>query len=580
MVFESLYRSLDLPKNASVPDFVLRKIPGDQTEDKELIFPSPFWTRAQAKSLTLADIRDGAYGMATELLAPDVEGGPWEKNDVGLFVTENQYDYLLVSLGLMQIGAIPALLNPQYKGVELEDIMHKVHPRAMFVSVATFPAVEDAVKSYAAKGDKKPVIYVFDQVHERNIYRLLIDPGKKRRANGDNSLEKVKIDPITQTAVYCFSSGTSGPPKVVCLSHFNLIANVVQITVALGGRVNKPRFDDANWFDQPIGPPQDGINEFHLSILPQFHCYGLLTAIATLFTGTPCVVFSKFDVKNFFIAVEKYKVTFMFVVPPILLALASSPLAAEYDLGSIKSFASGAATLSKELCDLVRERRGIPVTDGYGMTEMSPIISLQTTRDIESGRLNVGRLVPNTDARVIDLSTGKDVGEDVPGELWLRGPQLMLGYLDNNEANEKSFSPSPADMNHFFNTGDIVSIDKDGFVTIHDRVKDIIKFNGYQVSASELEGLAQKNEYVLQAAVAGVVDHSNAVHNELPWAFVVSNEKGQDVPEEKRTKSLLTLVNSRVPGYKKLRGVTWLNALPTSSAGKILKRELRSMVKI
>lgn len=372
-----------------------------------------------------------------------------------------QHDYLLAALGTMLAGGIPALLNPQYKGPELVEMIQKVSPRALFVSEATLGNAEQAVEDYAKTGAKPP-IYVMAEGHERSLQTLLQVPGTQRRAAGDKAIESVQIKPETDTAVFCFSSGTSGPPKVVRLSHFNLVANVVQTTVALGGRMNKPRFDDANWYDQPLGPAQDGTHEVHLSILPQFHCYGLLTALAALHTATPCVIFSRFSTEHFFEAVQKYKVTFMFVVPPMLLALATSPLVKQYDVSTIKSFASGAAKLSKELCQLVLEKQGIPVTDGYGMTEMSPLISLQTTADIQRKHLDVGRLVPNTEARVVDVASGKDVGPGETGELWLRGPQMMLGYLDNDEANAKSFVPNAQDPQRFFRSGDIVSIDEQG----------------------------------------------------------------------------------------------------------------------
>ncbi|WFC96204.1 hypothetical protein MBRA1_002860 [Malassezia brasiliensis] len=368
-------------------------------------------------------------------------------------------------------------------------------------------------------------------------------------------------DPTKDVAVYCFSSGTSGAPKVVCLSHYNIVSNVIQTVATLGGRMNKPRFDDAGWYNQPLLPPQDGTDEFHLSILPQFHCYGLLMAVASLHTSTPCVIFSRFNVEHFFEAVQRYRVTFMFVVPPMLMAMATSPLAEKYDVSSIRSFASGAASLSKELCALVYKKNGIPVTDGYGMTEMSPLIALQTEADIKRHHLDVGRLVANTEARIIDIETGKDVRPGEAGELWLRGPQMMLGYKDNDEANAKAFVPNSSDPERFFRSGDVVSIDENGYLTIRERIKDVIKYNGYQISASELEDIVRQVDIVKDVAVVGKIKKGNITRNELPWAYVIVNDDAKSQPEEERTQKILDYVNSRVPPYK-------------NAAGKVLKREL------
>lgn len=465
-MYKSPYNEQRLPRDLSIPDFVFRHL--DQEKDQALVLhPSPFTTRPDARPLSLLDVRQGAYAIAASLLSPEYPGGPWKKGEVVLFLSENQvrapihlqHDYLMVCLGVILAGGIPALLNPQFTGQELITMMQKVKPRAVFASSATFAGAQHAIQEYAQSAPE-PQLYVFDEAHERSLQKLLREPGE----GVPHDRIHVTCDPVSDAAVYCFSSGTSGMPKVVRLSHHNMIANTIQTVAMLGGRMNKPRFDDAGWYDQPLLPPQDGTHEFHLSILPQFHCYGLLMAIASLHTATPCVTFSRFNIDHFFETVQKFRVTFMFVVPPMLLALSSSPLAEKYDISSIKSFASGAASLSNELCDLVYKKHRIPVTDGYGMTEMSPLIALQTEADIKRHHLDVGRLVPNTEARVVDVVTGKDSKPGEPGELWLRGPQMMLGYLDNDEANAKAFTPDTTDPERYFKSGDVVSIDSQGML--------------------------------------------------------------------------------------------------------------------
>ncbi|WFD20183.1 hypothetical protein MCAP1_002427 [Malassezia caprae] len=341
-----------------------------------------------------------------------------------------------------------------------------------------------------------------DEHHERSYIECLLKPGAQIRESGDKSIENVHIEPLKDEAVYCLSSGTSGLPKAVRLSHYNMIANTIQMTVTLGGRVNKPVFDAANWYNQPNAPPQNGEREVHYSLLPQFHCYGLITAMICLHTLTPSIIESKFHPEQFFRAVQQHK------------------------------------------------------------------------NDLSLQKLNVGRLVSNTEAIVVDINTGRKLGPNETGELWVRGPQMMLGYLHNDKANNETFVDALKDQKPFLRTGDVVSIDDQGYITIRDRLKDIIKYNGYQVAASEIEQLVYSLPFVIDCAVVAKVVKEDVANNELPWAFVVAKE-GVDVSEQ-LTEKVLQHVNERVAGFKKLRGVAWVDELPRSAAGKILKRDLRA----
>lgn len=455
MIFESKYKPLELPK-VSVPEFIIAQ--GNERADEPVFIPSHTTTRAEANPLSTNDIRNNATALANALLAQDAEGGPWKKSEVMLLYSENQHDFLQVALGVLQAGGIAALLNPQYKTDEVAHVIKQVSPRGLIASNATLSTAKSALE----KLDISIPLHIYEE-HVEHSYHNLLAKGHRLLRNGAREHEKVTINPDSDTAIYCFSSGTSGMPKVVCLSHTNIVSNIIQSTVMLGGRVNKPVFDPSSWYDQPIGVPQDGKNELHVSILPQFHCYGLIMTLVSLHTVTPNVIFSRFSPEHILQSIERHRATFMFVVPPIVLALATM-YTDQYDVSSIKSLASGAATLTKDLRQLLFERKGIRVTDGYGMTEMSPIISMQTVADLDrSQNPNVGRLVPNTIARVVDVETGKDVSPGKIGELWLRGPQMMLGYLKNEEATKKAFSD---DEPHFLKTGDIVSIDNDGMYNL------------------------------------------------------------------------------------------------------------------
>lgn len=376
MMFTSPYRDLDLPQDVTVPEFVLHKA-SDELEKRPLFYPSAHSTRTDAKPLALADIRHGAYSLGTALLSKDIMERPWKKGEVFAFYTENQHDYLLCALGVMLAGGVPVLMNPMYKPEELEHIFKISQPRAILASKDSYKNACNAAEMYSRQNEASLDVWVMHEHHERSYIECLLKRGAELRSIGDQSIEKVNIDPIKDEAVYCLSSGTSGLPKAVRLSHFNLITNTIQMTATLGGRVNKPLYDPANWYDQPSAPPQAGDHEVHYSLLPQFHCYGLITAMICLHTLTPSIVESKFTPEQFFRAVEEHKITFSFVVPPIsmyvsltsVIALVKSSLSDKYDISSIKSFASGAASLSRELCNMVKQMHRIGVTDGYGMTE-------------------------------------------------------------------------------------------------------------------------------------------------------------------------------------------------------------------
>lgn len=569
MLYQSAYKKLDLPDGETVPSFVLRYT-SEEVDKKPLLFPSVNSTRKNAAPLSLADVRTNAYAMATALLSKEISNVSWKKGDVMAFYTGNQHDYLMAALGVMLAGGVPALINPMYKPEELSHAFNLTQPRSILASASTYEGACKAAADFGKEFGQEIDVFVLDEAHESSVYERLIEPGKKARAAGEKSVESVKIDPVHDEAVFCFSSGTSGMPKTVRLSHKNLVANMIQMTATLGGRVNKPLYDPCGWYDQPLAPAQDGFNEVHYSLLPQFHCYGLICALINLHTATPSVIEAKFSAESFFRAVQDCKVTFTFVVPPILIALVRSPLADNYDLSSIKSVASGAAYLSKELCDMVYERYRISITDGYGMTETSPIIALQTQKDLSLKKLNVGRLVANTEAKIVDINTQEFKGPNQIGELWVRGPQVMLGYLKNDEANESTFVPNAHATDRFLKTGDVASIDEQGYITLHDRVKDIIKYNGYQVAASELEKLVYKLPFVLDCAVVAKIVKDDASNNELPWACIVVKPNASEESDEGREQQVLTYVNERVSGFKKLRGVTWMDALPRTYVCEIL----------
>ncbi|KAE8234374.1 hypothetical protein CF326_g584 [Tilletia indica] len=695
MIFHSPHSDLHVPPYRSLPDFIFEHPSFSKANPKSslaktlrqpILFGSPSEksSRQNAGPLSLLDLRYRARSFATSLLLDHQSW--WQKGDVLFIFAPSQHDYPAAVLGCQLAGGTAALANPSYKATELAHQLRLVgNAKIILTLAANISTVEQAIESATTEDESEnglskiatpPRVWIFEEEHEQSWFKHALESGHevldKEPTRAQDALDAVPIDPTEDTAVLCFSSGTSGLPKAVRLSHTNIISNLIQATFLLSDRLNEPLFDDGGWYKQATtnstaitptvktparkgsgifgGQPErsnssgfdmsqlpgasgkaaeQSVNaitkalkrlpflkaksqkvpkgsEFHIDILPQFHCYGLLVSLIALHTATPRIVLHRFEPEVFLQAVQDRHVTFAFVVPPILLMLAKSPIVNSYDISSLRRVASGAASLSQELVAAVRKRTGIVVTDGYGMSEMSPIISLQTLADLDAAPGTVGVLAPCTQARVISPE-GKDLGPNEEGELILSGPQVMQGYLANEKANQAAFweptaqddgqegdaSTAKTGATRWLRTGDVVRIDERGYITITDRLKDVIKANGFQVSPAELESILFQDANVGDVAVLGVTDPSDA--SEKPWAFIVHASHATSHPsspqqekdksqasegddEESRTKAVMETFNGKVAGYKKLKGITWVEKLPKSDSGKILKRELRELV--
>ncbi|MEV0456405.1 AMP-binding protein [Catellatospora methionotrophica] len=354
----------------------------------------------------------------------------------------------------------------------------------------------------------------------------------------------VDIDPATTLAVLPYSSGTTGVAKGVMLTHRNLVANIAQTQEVV-------KYD-----------PADRV----LAVLPFFHIYGLTVLMnMALSKGATLVVLPRFDLTEFLTAMQDQKVSRAFVAPPIVLALAKHPLVDQYDLSALRVVFSGAAPLDGELAQACAARLGCLVQQGYGMTELSPVSHAQVHGDDRVKPGTVGPLIPNTLARVVDVATGDDLGVGEPGELWISGPQVMQGYLGR-----RADTDATVDADGWLHTGDVGLVDTDGDWFIVDRVKELIKYKGYQVPPAELEAVLLGHPQIADAAV--VAGH-DADGEEIPHAFVAvtagADLSAQDVKD---------YVAERVAPYKRVRAVTFVATIPKSASGKILRKDLRAQL--
>jgi len=322
------------------------------------------------------------------------------------------------------------------------------------------------------------------------------------------------------------------------LTHHNLIANMCQM---------------------------DGLDYFHqddtlLCVLPLFHIYGLVVVLNMgLHLGATIVTMPRFDLEQFLGLIEKYRVTLSHIVPPIVLQLARNPLVGEHDLSSLKMIFSGAAPLGERLSRECMQRIGCSIRQGYGMTETSPVTHSSPADPAKMKLGSVGPPAPNTECKLVDPGTGGELGPNQEGEVWVRGPQIMKGYLNNAEATARTI-----DADRWLHTGDIGYADEDGHFFIVDRVKELIKYKGFQVAPAELEAILLTHPAVSDAAVIPCADDEAG---EVPKAFVV--RKGETTAE-----AIMEFVEGRVAPHKRLRFVEFIDQIPKSASGKILRRVL------
>ncbi|MFF8192396.1 4-coumarate--CoA ligase family protein [Streptomyces bobili] len=356
---------------------------------------------------------------------------------------------------------------------------------------------------------------------------------------------QIIIDPVEDVAALPYSSGTTGVPKGVMLTHRQIATNLAQLEPAI------------------TAGPGDRI----LAVLPFFHIYGLTALMnAPLRRGATVVVLPRFDLQTFLAAIQNHRITGLYVAPPIVLALAKHPAVAQYDLSSLRYVISAAAPLDAGLAAACSTRLNLPpVGQAYGMTELSPgthVVPLDAMREAPAG--TVGKLIAGTEMRIVSLDDpDKDLGVGETGEILIRGPQIMKGYLGRPDA-----TAAMIDGDGWLHTGDIGRVDAEGWLFVVDRVKELIKYKGFQVAPAELEALLLTHPGIADAAVVGEYNDDG---NEVPHAYVVRQPTAPDLAEGE----VRMYVAERVAPYKRVRLVTFIDAVPRAASGKILRRELR-----
>ncbi|MFN2612967.1 MAG: AMP-binding protein, partial [Solirubrobacterales bacterium] len=471
------------------------------------------------------------YGELTEAIkafAAGLAARGFGKGDVLCVYMPNLPEYVIAFHGTASIGAMCTTANPLYTANEvahqLEDSGAKaILTAAQFLDQATEAAERAGISEVFVVGEAPA------GSGAEPFSALLGDPAET---------PDIKIDPGSDLAVLPYSSGTTGLPKGVMLSHRNLVANTIQSASALA-------------------PVREDVL---IAVLPFFHIYGMQVIMNLgLRHGSTLVTMPRFDLEQFLDLIEEHRVTRVYLVPPIALGLAKHPAVEGRDLSSVDLIMSGAAPLGAELSEKLAKRIGADVIQGYGLTETSPVT--HTIRRERNKPGSVGPPLPATECRLVDPETGEGVGDGERGELWIRGPQVMKGYLNNQEATDATI-----DADGWLHTGDIGVRDADDHYEIVDRLKELIKFKGFQVAPAELEALIVNHPQVADVAVIGVPDEEAG---ELPKAYIVPS--GEDLDIE----ALQAWVAEQVSPQKKIRLVELIDEIPKSPSGKILRRVLK-----
>lgn len=519
MVLASPFPDVEIP-NASVVDFLI----GDLT-------------RTERERTAIVESDSGAVVTYGQLEVEVARAAEVVRADVGVgqvvaLMGPNCIAWVVAFLGAIRSGAVVTTVNVM---ATTDDVAKQLRDSGA-VQVLVADTCSEVARSAAARVG----------LPEASVVTLPMQGVDAEAGGGFGAAEPIR-DPASQLAVLPYSSGTTGAPKGVMLTHRNLVANVCQVDGLLG-------------VDE---------NSSVLALLPFSHIYGMTVVLhLALRRRAKLVILPRFDVDDFLAVSERERVTHLFVAPPVVVALAKSESVGRYDLSCLKLLLSGAAPLDENLADAVADKLGCQVRQAYGMSEMSPVSHIAPLGELSVAPSSVGFTVPNMVCKLVDPITGVDLplpaqGVSDPGELCCAGPNVMLGYLGNDEATQ-----STIDADGYLHTGDLATVDASGFVTVVDRLKELIKYKGYQVAPAELEGLLLEHADIVDAAVVGV--SVGEAGDEAPRAFVV-RRPGAHISEE----DVIEYVAERVAPYKKVREVLFTDVIPKSPSGKILRRNLR-----
>ncbi len=514
-----IYRSLK--PALAIPDMTITEmvLAGLGTDPRRIVIRDG----ATGQGLDAAGFRDRIQCLGGGLAARGYGAG-----QVTAIMAPNSPDYAVAFHAPLYAGGTSTTVNPSYTANELRHQLTDSRATLLittpaFLATAREASVGTGVRQIALIGGASDGLAGLDDLM------------------GTPLTAQAPVDLATHIAALPYSSGTTGLSKGVMLTHRNLVANVLQAIDVLG-------LTEA---DRTLG------------ILPYFHIYGLQVIMnAYLACGATQTTLPRFDLETVLRILAEERIGRFFVAPPVVLAFAKHPMIDQFDLSALHTVFCAAAPLGADLSNACAARLGCDVVQGYGMTELSPLTH-GTFRGTPGRPGSVGQLVTMTEGRILDTETGEDLGAGKVGEVLVTGPQVMAGYLNNEKA-----TAATVDADGWLHTGDLGYMDADGYLFIVDRVKELIKYKGFQVAPAELEALLVTHPGIADAAVVGRPDDEAG---EVPVAHVVRRSDSTVTEAE-----VIAFVADKVATYKRLAGVTFTDTIPKSPSGKILRRLLKT----
>ncbi|OAX33663.1 acetyl-CoA synthetase-like protein [Rhizopogon vinicolor AM-OR11-026] len=542
-----------VPDDLTLPQFIL-----DSHHPLRPVRPSHvpwFIDDASGRGFGHEEVRARTYGLANGLSLQF----RIKDNDSVVIFSPNHIDYPVAIWATHRLGGVVSCANPAYSIEELSYQINVVHPSLIITHSSCLDTALAAAQAASLPSER---VITFDDSNKMTVDNLIQNGLRSEPNFVERKLQKGEAK--TKVAFLCFSSGTTGKPKAVAISHFGPLVSVIQ--KAEQQKVNK---DYAPWEEQRFRP-----GDVAAGAVPFFHIYGLMLAIHFLpFCGISVVAIPKFNFREFLESIIRHRISHLMLVPPQIVLLCKHPAVKDYDLTGIRLLSCGAAPLSAELVDqVVKVLPNAQIGQGYGITEASGTIAMFSVDTKLGVPGSAGRLVPGIIAKVVKVD-GTLAGFNEPGELQVKMPSVALGYVGNDEASKETF------VNGWLRTGDEVIIREDLEVFIVDRLKEIMKVKGFQVAPAELEGCLLDHPDVADTCVVPIPD---TYSGELPMAFVVlhpnaAKKVASDPAEAERIKaSIKKHVADNKVAYKHLAGgVQFTDVIPKNPSGKLLRRVLR-----
>ena len=520
MIVRSPSADVTIP-DVSVTEYIMRQ--ARRLGDKPAIIDGP-----TGRVVTYGELDESIRRVATGLARRGVRQG-----DVVAIYSPNCPEYVTVFHAVASLGAVNTTVNPLYTADELAGQLRDAGARFL----VTFPPFLERARDAAKRTGIEEIFVIGSAEGARSIAELMEAPPAP---------PAVTINPGKDLVVLPYSSGTTGLPKGVMLTHRHLVANLRQCEGMQGFECF-------------------GERDTVMAVLPFFHIYGMVVIMKlSLGNGSTLVTMPRFDLMEFLGLIQKHRVTVLPLVPPIVLGLVKHPAVAQFDLSSVRLVFSGAAPLGEDTARALSQKLGCPVVQGYGMTEASPVTHLSPTINAPAKPGSIGQVVPNTEVKIVDLTTGQAVGPRQQGELLIRGPQIMRGYLNRPEETAECI-----DREGWYHTGDIGFVDDEQWFYIVDRTKELIKYKGLQVAPAELEALLLTHPAILDVAVIRKDDEEAG---EVPLAYIVL--KPDEASRATTAEALIAWTAERVAPHKRIRHVVFTDQIPKSASGKILRRVL------